>query len=148
MKSGIVLKAEALLISSNTPLTKAQAFDSNLRAKNSKKMEDYNIFKNLAISSALLILCAVIRVVYTIWWRPKSLEKQLRQQGIKGTSYKILHGDMKEIKKSTIQALSKPMTLNHRIAPRVLPFFHEMVQKYGNYNQVSSPSLSLSTFLQ
>ncbi|XP_059454567.1 cytochrome P450 CYP72A616-like [Corylus avellana] len=94
-------------------------------------MEDYNIFKNLAISSALLILCAVIRVVYTIWWRPKSLEKQLRQQGIKGTSYKLLHGDMKEIKKSTIQALSKPMTLNHRIAPRVLPFFHEMVQKYG-----------------
>ncbi|GLT53466.1 hypothetical protein SLA2020_267340 [Shorea laevis] len=94
-------------------------------------MENY-ILKNLAISFALLILCTVIRVVYVIWWIPKRLEKQLRQQGIRGTSYKLLHGDMKEMKKTTIEALSKPMTvLNHQIAPRVLPFFHEMVQKYG-----------------
>jgi hypothetical protein len=109
-------------------------------------MEDYVLKVNLAIPSALLILCAVIRVVYIIWWRPKSLEKELRQQGIRGTSYKLLHGDMKEMKKSTIEALSKPMTtLNHKIAPRVLPFFHEMFQKYGiQSKQVSSLSLSLS----
>jgi hypothetical protein len=113
-------------------------------------MEDYVLKVNLAIPSALLILCAVIRVVYIIWWRPKSLEKELRQQGIRGTSYKLLHGDMKEMKKSTIEALSKPMTtLNHKIAPRVLPFFHEMFQKYGiQSKQVSSLSLSLSLLEQ
>ncbi|GLT63474.1 hypothetical protein SLA2020_360370 [Shorea laevis] len=94
-------------------------------------MEDY-IFKILAIlASGLLIVYPVIRVVYVIWWRPKSLEKQLRQQGIRGTSYKLLHGDRKEIKKYTREALSKPMTLDHQISPRASPFFHQMVHKYG-----------------
>lgn len=130
-------------VSTDTALVNAQAFVSNFWAK---KMEDYVLKMNLAIPSALLILCAVIRVVYIIWWRPKSLEKELRQQGIRGTSYKLLHGDMKEMKKSTIEALSKPMTLNHKIAPRVLPFFHEMFQKYGK--QASFLSLSLSLLEQ
>jgi hypothetical protein len=60
-------------------------------------MEDY-ISKILAISFTLLVLYSVVRFVYMVWWRPKSLEKQLRQQGIRGTSYKLLHGDLKEIK--------------------------------------------------
>ena len=34
-------------------------------------------------------------------------------------------------KKYTKEAWSKPMTLEHRIAPRVTPLFHDMVQKYG-----------------
>ncbi|XP_059455349.1 cytochrome P450 CYP72A616-like [Corylus avellana] len=93
-------------------------------------MEDY-IFKLVAISSALLLLYPVIRVVHVIWWRPKRLEKQLRQQGIRGTSYKLLHGDIREIKKCTGEAWSKPMTLDHQISPRALPFFHQMLQKYG-----------------
>jgi hypothetical protein len=93
-------------------------------------MEAY-ISKILAISFSLLVLDSVIRVVYIVWWRPKNLEKQLRQQGIRGTSYKLLHGDLKEIKKYTKEGWSKPMNLEHWIAPRVTPLFHEMVQKYG-----------------
>jgi hypothetical protein len=96
-------------------------------------MEEYYIFKLLAISSALLLLYPVITVVHAIWWRPKRLEKQLRQQGIRGTSYKLLHGDVKEIKKCSREACSKPMTLDHQISPRVSPFFHELVQKYGKF---------------
>jgi hypothetical protein len=107
----------------------AQAFVSDFSAL--KKME-YHIFKTLVISSALIVLLySVIRAVYIIWLRPKSLEKYLRRQGIRGTSYKLLYGDMKEIKKSTMDAWSKPMSLKHQIAPRVSPFFHQMVQKYG-----------------
>lgn len=99
--------------------------------------EFFYIFKLLAISSALLILYPVIGVVYVIWWRPKSLEKQLRQQGIRGTSYKLLHGDVKEIQEYNREAWSKPMTtLDHQISPRVSPFFHQLVQKYGNIKQV------------
>ncbi|GMY29058.1 cytochrome P450 72A397-like [Fagus crenata] len=64
--------------------------------------------------------------VYIIWWRPKSLEKYLRRQGIRGTSYKLLYDDMKEIKKSTMDAWSKPMSLKHHIAPRAAPVFHQM----------------------
>ncbi|GMY29050.1 cytochrome P450 72A397-like [Fagus crenata] len=77
---------------------------------------EYHIFKTLVISSALIVLLySVIRAVYIIWWRPKSLEKYLRRQGIRGTSYKLLYGDMKEIKKSTMDAWSKPMSLSIRL---------------------------------
>lgn len=93
-------------------------------------MEDH-IFKTLAISSAIIVLYSVIRVVYTIWWKPKSLGKQLRKQGIRGTSYKLLYGDMKEVEECTREAWSKPMSLKHQIAPRVTPFFYQMVKNYG-----------------
>ncbi|KAL0016658.1 hypothetical protein SO802_003727 [Lithocarpus litseifolius] len=93
-------------------------------------MEDH-IFKTLAISSAIIVLYSAIRVVYTIWWKPKSLGKQLWKQGIRGTSYKLLYGDMKEIAECTKEAWSKTMSLNNQIAPRVSPFFYQMVKKYG-----------------
>ncbi|XP_034682530.1 cytochrome P450 CYP72A219-like [Vitis riparia] len=87
--------------------------------------------KAMAFSFAILVVYGLLRAVYTIWWRPKSLEKQLRQQGIRGTRYKPMYGDMKALKLSFQEAQSKPMTLNHSIAPRVIPFFHQMFQNYG-----------------
>lgn len=84
------------------------------------------------ISSALLILVlCIVGVVYYIWWKPKRLEKYLRRAGIKGSSYKLMYGDMVEIKKLTAEAWSKPMSLNHSIAPRVNPFWYQMAHKYG-----------------
>lgn len=78
------------------------------------------------------ILYCVFRIIYKIWWRPISLEKLLRRQGIRGTSFKLLRGDTGEMRRSTMEALSKPMPLQtHHIAPRVLPFFYDMVQRYG-----------------
>jgi len=38
---------------------------------------------------------------------------------------------MKEIAECTKEALSKPVTLKHQIAPRVSPFFYQMVKNYG-----------------
>lgn len=95
-------------------------------------MEDYYyLWKTLLFSSVLLILYSVLKLVHSIWWGPICLEKYFRQQGIRGTSYKPLHGDREDIKRSSTEAWSKPMTLNHRIAPRVIPFFYYMVQTYG-----------------
>ncbi|KAL6348765.1 hypothetical protein AAG906_033421 [Vitis piasezkii] len=94
------------------------------------RMED-SILKTMAYSFAILTMYTLSRVVYSIWWRPKSLEKQLRRQGIRGTRYKLLFGDAKAMKQSFMEARSKPMALNHSIVPRVLPFYHEMAQKYG-----------------
>ncbi|KAL5786439.1 hypothetical protein ACOSQ2_008831 [Xanthoceras sorbifolium] len=100
-------------------------------------MENCTLIITLLISSASLVLYGLMRVAYVVWWRPKSLEKYLRQQGIQGTSFKLLqlHGggsDMGKMVRSSKETWSKPMTtLNHQIAPYVLPFFHEMVQKYG-----------------
>ncbi|KAL2346594.1 hypothetical protein Fmac_000594 [Flemingia macrophylla] len=94
-------------------------------------MEDF-IFKTIASSFALLVLYIVIRLVNNIWWRPRSTEKLLRQQGIRGSSYKLFNGDISDMKNSAIKALSKPISLNHKIAPRVTPFILKMVQQHGN----------------
>ncbi|CAK9167363.1 unnamed protein product [Ilex paraguariensis] len=93
-------------------------------------MEIFTLRK-LSASCVLLTLCIVLRVFYNIWWRPKSLEKLLKKQGIRGTSYKLFNGGMRESQRLIKEAWSKPMSLNHQIAPRVNPFFHQMVQKYG-----------------
>lgn len=90
-----------------------------------------SISETLLLPSIFLTLYVVMKVAYVFWLRPKGLEKHLRKQGIKGTSYKILHGDVKEIARSNKEALSKPLSLNHHIAPRVFPFFFDMVQNYG-----------------
>ncbi|KAI9191584.1 hypothetical protein LWI28_010431 [Acer negundo] len=92
------------------------------------------LITTLLISSASLVFYGLMRVVYVVWWKPKSLERQLRQQGIKGTSFNLLQfrgGDMKKMAKVYKETWSKPMSLNHHIAPYVLPSFHQMVQKYG-----------------
>ncbi|XP_057972259.1 cytochrome P450 CYP72A616-like [Malania oleifera] len=91
------------------------------------------ILRSLLLSSALLVVYTALRAVYTIWWRPKSLEKRLRQQGIRGTSYKFFYGDKKDFLRLNKEALSKPIGLNHQIASRVLPFSHHMVQTYGKF---------------
>ncbi|CAN6539600.1 unnamed protein product [Malus baccata var. baccata] len=85
----------------------------------------------LVFSLVSVILYLVLRVVHVYWVRPRSLEKQLRKQGIRGRSYKLFHDDMKEMSTSSREAWSKPMSLNHQIAPRVLPYFHQMIQKHG-----------------
>ncbi|XAR67108.1 Secologanin synthase [Bertholletia excelsa] len=92
-------------------------------------MENH-VFFSLTISSFLL-LYGVLRVSDSIWWKPKLLEKHLKRQGIKGTPYKLLVGDMKEFVWQITQAWSKPLDLAHQIFPRVDPFTHDIVQKYG-----------------
>ncbi|PIA36646.1 hypothetical protein AQUCO_03300094v1 [Aquilegia coerulea] len=84
----------------------------------------------LTISMIILISC-VWKFFDWIWLKPKKLEKYLRKQGLKGTSYKLFYGDLKERDLSIQEALSKPMEHSHRIGHRVLPFDHLMFQKYG-----------------
>ncbi|XP_010273926.1 PREDICTED: cytochrome P450 72A15-like [Nelumbo nucifera] len=79
----------------------------------------------------LVVLFGCVKVVYSVWWRPKWLENQLKQQGIEGAPYKLLHGYMKDYVRLLTEACSKPMNLNHQIAPRVLPFIYQTVQQYG-----------------
>lgn len=79
----------------------------------------------------IVVFYYLIKVSNSIWWKPKRLEKQLKQQGIKGTSYHFLTGDMKEWMKQVEDAWAKPSNLNHEIAARVDPFTHSIVHKYG-----------------
>ena len=94
------------------------------------------------LSSSLLLLGW--KLVDWIWFRPKKLEKLLRQQGFTGNSYRILHGDLKERAAMRDQAISKPMNFSNYIAPRVIPSVHHTIQHYGN---TLSQSLSFYCFV-
>jgi Txe/YoeB family toxin of Txe-Axe toxin-antitoxin module len=86
----------------------------------------------VAFSSSFLLLYGVVRVSYTIWWKPKLQERHIKSQGIRGTPYKLLIGDMKEFVRAIQEAWSKPISIAHQIVPRVDPFTINIVQKYGN----------------
>lgn len=106
---------------------------------NSKKTRMGNLILYFFwLSSLPLLVYGVARVFYSIWWKPKWLEWQIKQQGVAGNCYKLLVGDMKELIKLISEAWSKPIHLNHKIVQRVDPFTLKKVQKYGtlilNYN--------------
>ncbi|KAF6144642.1 hypothetical protein GIB67_006134 [Kingdonia uniflora] len=65
------------------------------------------------------------------WWKPKKLEKYLKEQGIKGSPYKLYYGTLMEEKKMLIEARSKALNLTHDIVPRVMPFLHRTISEYG-----------------
>ncbi|KAI3862918.1 hypothetical protein MKW92_049512 [Papaver armeniacum] len=81
-----------------------------------------------ALASIFLLLLCAASVFHAIWWKPKSLEKLLKQQGINATPYNIFHGDKKEYVKSVIEASSKPMNLKHSIVSRAAPFMFQILQ--------------------
>ncbi|KAK4265622.1 hypothetical protein QN277_026649 [Acacia crassicarpa] len=78
-----------------------------------------------------LLFYGVLRSLNSIWLKPKLLLKHLKQQGIMGTAYRPLIGDLKEFVKLITEAWSKPINLDHKIVSRVDPFTSNNVQKYG-----------------
>ncbi|XP_047154901.1 cytochrome P450 CYP72A219-like [Vigna umbellata] len=93
-------------------------------------MED-SMFKTMAWCFALLLFYVMISFVNTMWWRPRKIEKLLRKQGIRGTSYRFFTGDTSDMKDCIQKALSKTISLDHQIIPRVVPFMHQIVQQHG-----------------
>ncbi|XP_042434425.1 cytochrome P450 72A397-like [Zingiber officinale] len=84
-----------------------------------------------AWSLLLVLFFSSAKAMHSLWWKPKSLERQLRRQGINGNPYRFLYGDMGDDQKARAVALSKPIDLTHRIVYRASPFFHQLLQKYG-----------------
>ncbi|KAF8410984.1 hypothetical protein HHK36_003523 [Tetracentron sinense] len=85
----------------------------------------------VVIAVVVVLLSWVWRVVNWIWWRPKKLERCLREQGIYGHPYRLLHGDLKESTMLMKEAQSKPANISHDITTHVLPFFHQTIKDYG-----------------
>ncbi|PHU12580.1 Cytochrome [Capsicum chinense] len=69
--------------------------------------------------------------IMTIHPQPKKLEKYLRENGLKGNSYKLLYGDLEELKKSVIEAKSKSINFSDNIAQKLIPFFLSAINKNG-----------------
>lgn len=92
--------------------------------------------KNLAVFSArflsLYLLVMIVKFLHKVFWMPIRMQYALRSQGIKGPSYKFLHGNIKEISDMRKQSMGKPMDhLSHEIFPRLMPHVHSWVKLYG-----------------
>ncbi|KAK9199291.1 hypothetical protein WN944_014479 [Citrus x changshan-huyou] len=85
--------------------------------------------KSIALTIVIVtVLTWAWRVLNWVWLRPKKLEKFLRQQGLKGNSYRLLFGDLKENSIELKEAKARPLSLDDDIAIRVNPFLHKLVQ--------------------
>ena len=81
--------------------------------------------------SCVLLLSLLSRLFYWAWWKPMRLQKLFKDQGIVGPPYRVLIGNIMEDVRSIKEAWSKPMNLSHKIVPRVIPFIHQIVTRYG-----------------
>ncbi|KAJ8638995.1 hypothetical protein MRB53_015689 [Persea americana] len=107
-------------------------------------MED--ILSALLMISSLLVFTWIMRLLNWVWWTPKKLEKQLREQGFRGPPYRLLYGSLKENPTLMKEACSTPMNLNHKILPRVNPLLYKIVKEYGKMSMIwfgTSPRVNI-----
>ena len=98
----------------------------------------------LVAAALIVVLGAVlIRVVNWVWITPKELERYLRRQGLPGTPYTPLVGDIKKNIKMLMEARSKPISLTDDVIPYLLPLALKMFNSHGTALSLSL-SLSLS----
>lgn len=104
---------------------------------------------NYAIAGIVIVglVTMIGKVVNWLWLRPKRLERFLRTHNLNGNSYRLGFGDLKEMTGMIKEANSKPINLDDDIIPRVFPFHHQMIQKYGIVVSSNSSSFTCD-FLQ
>ncbi|XP_078151339.1 cytochrome P450 CYP72A616-like isoform X7 [Carex rostrata] len=79
----------------------------------------------------LLLLWGGARALEWVWLRPRRLDWALRKQGLRGTVYRLLAGDMKDNSRLNKEACAKPMPFSHDIIPRVAPLLHRSMKEFG-----------------
>ncbi|CAD6237788.1 unnamed protein product [Miscanthus lutarioriparius] len=80
----------------------------------------------------LVLLWQGGRLLNKLWWEPRRLERALRAQGLRGTSYRFLTGDLKEFGRQNQEAWARPLPLGcHDIVPHVTPFLSNNVREHG-----------------
>lgn len=88
-----------------------------------------------------------IRFLNKVWWTPLYIQYNMRSQGIKGPSYKFLHGSTKEITNMRRNSMYRAMDdLSHNIFPRILPDIYSWVNLYGNMNESNTASFLVTYF--
>nr|QWK52328.1 cytochrome P450 72A15-3 [Isatis tinctoria] len=87
---------------------------------------------SVIVSAAIAVVSWWIwRILKWVWFKPKMLESYLRGQGLAGTPYTPLVGDMKRDNSMSMEARSRPLKLTDDIIPRVVPFPSHMLNTYG-----------------
>ncbi|TVU35862.1 hypothetical protein EJB05_17769, partial [Eragrostis curvula] len=84
-------------------------------------------------AAAALLLWWAVQVLEWAWWAPRRVERALRAQGLSGTRYRFLWGDIKEDQRLTAAALARPVPMDrpHDVFPRAAPALHRALQEHG-----------------
>ncbi|KAG5532695.1 hypothetical protein RHGRI_027104 [Rhododendron griersonianum] len=85
----------------------------------------------LPCSLCLYLLFFLINFLRIIWWSPFRIQRVMNSQGIRGPSYRLIHGNTKEVLNMRTATMSKPMGLSHNIFPRLQPHLHSWLNIYG-----------------
>ncbi|XP_010502020.1 PREDICTED: cytochrome P450 72A13 isoform X2 [Camelina sativa] len=87
---------------------------------------------SVTVSVAVAVVSLwVWRTLQWVWFKPKMLESYLKRQGLAGTPYTPLVGDLKRNSSMLAVARSKPIKLTDDITPRVVPFPLHMLKTHG-----------------
>ncbi|CAE5967298.1 unnamed protein product [Arabidopsis arenosa] len=91
----------------------------------------------ISVASVIVSVTVVVvswwiwRTLQWVWFKPKMLERYLRRQGLAGTPYTPLVGDLKRNFSMLAEARSKPIKLTDDITPRIVPYPLQMFKTYG-----------------
>uniref|UniRef100_A0A7N0VDZ4 Cytochrome P450 n=1 Tax=Kalanchoe fedtschenkoi TaxID=63787 RepID=A0A7N0VDZ4_KALFE len=84
-----------------------------------------------AVALGVVLVTGLQKAFNSMWLRPKKIESRLRQQGLRGNSFRFLYGDLKDSIEAEKEATSEAMSLSDDIVPRLLPFIDHSIKKHG-----------------
>ncbi|KAL6216124.1 hypothetical protein ACLB2K_009350 [Fragaria x ananassa] len=73
----------------------------------------------------------LFKFAYSTLWVPWRTQTHFRKQGIRGPGYRPIVGNSAEIRRLYAEASSKRVPFDHRIVPRVIPFYDRWSLMYG-----------------
>ncbi|XP_037405969.1 cytochrome P450 72A13-like [Triticum dicoccoides] len=83
-------------------------------------------------SPGFVLLWQAAKLIDRLWWHPRRLERALRAQGLRGTSYRFLVSDVIDYERRSKEERSRSMSLRcHNIAPLVAPLLHDIIREHG-----------------
>lgn len=80
-----------------------------------------------------VVVLTAWRILNWVWFKPKKLEKILRDQGFKGNSYRLLYGDIKQLAAAKKQARFNPINPSDDFLPRAAPTVFTAISQHGNF---------------
>ncbi|XP_021824403.1 cytochrome P450 CYP749A22-like isoform X3 [Prunus avium] len=84
----------------------------------------------------LFVLLALIKAFHKLWWTPRRIQNLMALQGIKGPSYRLIHGNTKEIFNMKMETMGSPRNLSDDVLSAVQPHIRSWTKIYGkNYLQ-------------
>nr|QWK52357.1 cytochrome P450 709B2 [Isatis tinctoria] len=102
----------------------------------------------LAIALLLLVVPKIYEACRILVWRPLMISRKFKKQGISGPQYRILQGNLREMRKMKQEANLSVLDPNsNNIFPRVLPHLQQWMSRYGEtflYWQGTEPRIFVS----